>query len=81
MLGFGIAAGTDDNRWLPIMVVAGLVAAILIYFLPAVIAEHRKHGNLQSIRVVNVLLGWTLIGWVFSLAWALSTPTDSSGHP
>lgn len=44
----------------------------ILYFLPIMIAANRKHHNVASIAVVNVFLGWTLLGWVISLAWACS---------
>jgi hypothetical protein len=45
--------------------------AALIYFIPSFIAIEREHTNTTAIVVVNVLVGWTLIGWVGSLVWAL----------
>jgi hypothetical protein len=41
-----------------------------LYFLPTIIARH--HPNRPSIFIVNLFLGWTLVGWVISLAWAVS---------
>lgn len=43
------------------------------YLLPTGIAVGRKRSNAGSIFVVNLFLGWTLIGWVVSLAWAVAT--------
>ena len=47
----------------------GLVA-LVVYFLPALIANRRTH-HAAGIAVVNLFFGWTLIGWVGCLAWAL----------
>lgn len=44
---------------------------ILLYFLPTIVASTTKHLNVNSILVVNIFLGWTLIGWVIALAWSL----------
>lgn len=44
-----------------------------LYFLPAIIAITRKKSNTGAILVLNFFLGWTLIGWVVSLVWALSS--------
>lgn len=49
------------------ILLAVLVAA---YFLPALIAGMRKVPHEGSIVVVNIFLGWTLIGWVVALAMA-----------
>jgi hypothetical protein len=43
---------------------------ICAYFLPAILG--RKKSNATSIFLVNLLLGWSFIGWVVALVWALS---------
>jgi Superinfection immunity protein len=42
-----------------------------IYFAPSVIAIRRGHPNVAPIVVINVLLGWTLVGYVAALAWSV----------
>lgn len=49
-----------------------VVLLLAAYFLPSVIAIARNHHNGAAITVVNLLLGWTLIGWVAALAWSLT---------
>ncbi len=44
----------------------------LIYFLPTVIALARGHHNGFAIFLTNLLLGWTLIGWVIALIWSVT---------
>lgn len=44
----------------------------VLYFSPSIVAYQKKKVNLNSIFVVNFFLGWTLIGWVITLAWALA---------
>lgn len=47
-------------------------AAILIgYFLPTIIALVKKKKNKGAIALVNILLGWTLIGWLWALIWSV----------
>jgi hypothetical protein len=43
----------------------------VLYFLPAIIAFARSKRDAVSILVLNIFLGWTLIGWVIALVWAL----------
>ena len=52
-----------------------LIIFILVvpYFIPTIIASRRKHPNTSAILALNLLLGWTLIGWIISLVWALTT--------
>ncbi|TCT87612.1 superinfection immunity protein [Pseudomonas sp. LP_4_YM] len=47
--------------------------AVIIYFLPSFNASSRKHPNTSSIVLLNLFLGWTLIGWVASLVWSASS--------
>ena len=43
-----------------------------LYFLPSLIAFLGKKSNFMAIFALNLLLGWTLVGWVVSLVWSLS---------
>lgn len=43
------------------------------YFLPTIVAIARKKTNLLGIFLVNFLLGWSIIGWIVALIWAVST--------
>lgn len=55
-----------------------LMVAFVIYFLPTFVASNRKHVNGTSIFLVNLLLGWTFLGWVVALVWASSANTPKS---
>jgi hypothetical protein len=51
-----------------------LTLLALLYFLPTIIAANRGH-SIALILVLNLFLGWTVIGWFIMLVWALvSTP-------
>jgi hypothetical protein len=41
------------------------------YFLPSIIAFARSKRDAVSILMLNFFLGWTAIGWVIALVWAL----------
>jgi len=43
----------------------------VLYFLPAIVAFARSKRDAVSILVLNLFLGWTAIGWVVTLVWAL----------
>ncbi len=49
----------------------GLVSTAL-YFLPTIIVLARRKKNVLGPILVNVLLGWTVIGWIVALIWALT---------
>ncbi|NTU54216.1 MAG: superinfection immunity protein [Chlorobiaceae bacterium] len=44
------------------------------YFVPSLIAWSRRHRSLPAIIALNVLLGWTGLGWIGAFVWALSWP-------
>lgn len=51
--------------------VAWVVAVFtLLYMLPWAVAETRGKSNALAIGLVNLLLGWTLIGWIVALVMA-----------
>ena len=44
-----------------------------IYFVPTIVAFSRHVSSAWSVVVINVFLGWTLIGWVVALAMSVRT--------
>ncbi len=60
---------SEQDTVLTIMIIVG----ICIYFIPSVIALLRMKRNLVAIIALNFFLGWSLIGWVISLVWSLSS--------
>jgi hypothetical protein len=42
----------------------------LMYFLPSIIALARSKRDLLSIFLLNLFLGWSIIGWIVALVWA-----------
>ncbi len=42
-----------------------------LYFVPTFIAKSPGVKNLTQIFQVNLLLGWSFIGWLLALYWAL----------
>ena len=63
-MGLGIVA-------ILVLVVVG-VALIALHLLPGIIATRRHHRSALAIWLVNICFGWTLIGWVVALVWALN---------
>lgn len=49
-----------------------------VYFIPTIIAFKRDKANKIAILALNFFLGWSLIGWVVSLVWALSNEQAAS---
>jgi hypothetical protein len=47
-----------------------------LWLLPTIVAVRRRVRNVGSIAVINVLFGWTFVGWVEALALAAQTVAD-----
>ena len=45
-----------------------------LYAVPSLVAWHRQHHNRTAILLVNLLLGWTVLGWIGALIWASTNP-------
>jgi len=48
-----------------------VILIFALYFLPTLIAFLRQHKNKLAIFLLNLLLGWTVLGWVVSLVWSV----------
>lgn len=48
------------------------IFACFVLYLPSAIGEHRRHHQRHAITALNLFLGWTFIGWVAALVWALT---------
>lgn len=48
-----------------------LCILLAIYFAPIIVAIYRRHPNCTAIFWLNLLIGWTFIGWVVALVWSV----------
>jgi hypothetical protein len=55
-----------------------LIVAVLLYFLPTVVALIRGHLSALAIFLLNLFLGWTLIGWIIALIWSCTGNTSAN---
>lgn len=56
------------------IIIAVLLSIVTVfYLLPTSVAIARSRTNTASITVLNIFLGWTLIGWVVALSWSVAT--------
>lgn len=46
------------------------VGAFMLYLAPAMIADARGRNDAFAVTMVNVLLGWTVVGWFAAFVWA-----------
>jgi hypothetical protein len=43
---------------------------LALHFLPSIVAGFRHAHHFGWILVINLFLGWTVIGWIVALIWA-----------
>lgn len=46
-----------------------LIIIVLIYFIPTLNAIGKNRSD--AIIMLNILLGWTFIGWIGALIWSM----------
>jgi hypothetical protein len=49
-----------------------LLVLACLYFLPGIIGHVRNHSSMGGIWLLNIFLGWTLLGWFVALIWSCS---------
>lgn len=49
-----------------------LAFSFFLYFVPALLASSRQSASAPAVWITNFLLGWTGVGWLVCLIWALS---------
>lgn len=52
-----------------------------LYLIPSMVAAMRGHRNGLAIGVLNILLGWTVLGWILALVWASTGNIESAAPP
>ncbi|MGJ8524039.1 hypothetical protein R84981_002756 [Carnimonas sp. R-84981] len=57
-----------------------IIFLIVVYMIPTFTAISNDHRNKAGIFVLNLFLGWSLVGWVAALVWAISKGSDEDGH-
>ena len=50
-----------------------VILVVIVYLVPTFVAIWRQHRQGVAITFLNVFLGWTLVGWVIALVWAVSS--------
>lgn len=67
--------GPLAQQELPRAVAVVFISAVA-YLLPSLVAWYRAHHNALAIGLLNLLLGWTVVGWIGALIWACTRPPE-----
>jgi hypothetical protein len=66
-----------------LLFVLAAVVGLVLYFAPFLIALAGNRRNLLGIGALNLLLGWTVVGWIVAFLWAVvqDAPVAVAHHP
>ncbi|MGI6701814.1 MAG: superinfection immunity protein [Christensenellales bacterium] len=65
------------DSYVVLATVLGAILAVVIYFIPSYLAFKRKHPHKIALLLLNIFLGWTFLGYLIALVWALYPPNKS----
>ncbi len=57
----------DSN---PAVFMIFLAVLLVVHFVPSFVAFSRDHASKVLILILNIIMGWTVIGWALLLFWA-----------
>jgi hypothetical protein len=67
-----VAAFVEKEKANPVLGFVMLAMFFILYWAPWVVAKVRRHNDSGAIFVVNFFFGWTGIGWIIALVWAMT---------
>ena len=70
----------DKELMAPVTLIL-FVLGVLAYLLPSGLATYRDCKATIWIALVNVFLGWTILGWFVALGWAAGGQIREPRHP
>ena len=60
----------------PVFIALNAALFLLVYLIPTFVALTRQRDQRLKVFAVNVLTGWTLVGWMVAFIWAVTLPWD-----
>ncbi len=58
-----------------------VIIAVAIYILPTILVWKRQSSRRWKVTAINLLLGWTLIGWVVAMVMTFAYEPPPEGAP
>ena len=63
-----LLSNLDNVMWAPQLPL--LFSLCIVYLLPTAIAASSRHPRTRIIVALNLLAGWTVIGWLMAFVWS-----------
>ncbi|MBU2717913.1 superinfection immunity protein, partial [Acidithiobacillus ferridurans] len=68
----------DSRGGFVTLLLAACIVAMAIYALPALLAWSMGSPQRMAITLLDLLLGWTILGWIAALIWAVMSGNGGS---
>ena len=52
--------------------------SLIAYFVPVLVAVARRHRFVSAIALINAFVGWTILGWLGAMIWAVNKDISDS---
>lgn len=62
-----------DSQWLLLI----FCIVLIVYFIPVIIAKANSSNRMTGIFWLNLLTGWSVIGWITALIWAITSNREN----
>ena len=59
------------------IIILSVIIGLPLYFLPTIIANSNNKKQKLAIFLLNLLLGWTVLGWIGALIWSVVKEDNS----
>lgn len=69
---------TQTSTGFVFALVAGIILLVLLYLLPAILAYSLGSAHTKGVLTLNLILGWTILGWLAALIWAILSGNGGS---
>lgn len=56
------------------VLLVGAILGLVLWPIPAFVAVRRNHPQATAIIILDLVAGWTFIGWVVALVWSFANP-------
>lgn len=63
----------DPNGLIWVLIIIVMIFSFIFYLIPSMIAFALRHPQRWIIFLINIFMGWTLIGWVVLFTWSIKS--------
>jgi hypothetical protein len=65
-----VQSANDSTTGSAVLLLVFSALGLIVYFIPSLVARGRNRA--AAIFILNLFLGWTVLGWVGALVWAVA---------